>query len=1539
MKVNSKKTNFAVIDSDITPMDITDTDLLSEYSAEVIEFAKKLKGQHEKNNETGSQYFTDKYYLDYAQKYLTNLQTARNNSHLALVLYDMNNSVPDPEWSEFSYEEIIAMADNGVNVPKNVLGWAKAQQESDVTAYVIVSDNAENDDNSSTSEVAGESDINKLRAQAQSYITRANKEQKKAVEEAEKIENSVEEAKTQKSKFESKAKDTTQNTKNISAEYMELAAKKASGQITPTEIARLNQLKGQIGVQETEGARLKQEGAILDDFLNSIDTFNETQENAMKLSKEAKDAGINFGQLDKTYSDRQISHAVNNFQTSSIGTLDDLMAGISDGTISETTIIKAKDFEQIGEDVNKIVQESKSSDIVKFAQTQENSQNTEENTTTSNPNQTAGTLIKSTPTDEYSATKANDAYADYNKSNKSKAADKMAEKESSDLDNVKTQAGYGPDVAGEIKTAGMVNTGVGAVGAVAAGAFMGFNAMATVLIPTNITNTALTLTSMGTLAINNSNVKKTKEILKKNQKTLTTEMKNLQKAATDLEKAHEANVALGEILYSQAKELEEKTQDYIIQFMTKAEEKSQKAETNENNTQGTQQGQAQEELQDPFAGERTALAGQMDNLAQKDAMIFDKSKTPLKRTNKAEINAAKSVTSLGNQNKKLEEANKVNKTQSILSVATGGISLVIGAMGLIKGFKQIATGKGEILSGTPMLASPDPVTKAAGTALIVKGVADVAKGTYGVAVSTAALITGGAAGIAGAGGLILSNQIKGNIKDNKNTVKTEGKEISQQRKLYLRIKKAMAKSKQAKVPQIAAQSQAIAQAQGMLSSSDENSAVTNNNTQPLNQKTNNTQTKTSNTPQTQSSNTADVLTSPAAKQTSKEISNTQPNNNFQINVTNPVINSVNVEIQNNKTGSKKENKTKLQTNIAPTETGENKDNKNIQEKDNKIREQKNIENKQDLKKTNPNITQKTKEEKTQQTEKDKKDNIADKKEQNGLEKTEPNDAKKLEDEKTPKTEKNKKDNIADKKEQNGLVKTEPNDAKKLEDEKNQQTEKDKEDNIADKKEQNGLVKTEPNDAKKLEDEKTPKTEKDKEDNITDKKEQNGLVKTEPNDAEKLEDEKTPKTEKDKEDNITDKKEKNGLVKTEPNDAKKLEDEKNQQTEKDKKDNIADKKEQNGLVKTEPNDAKKLEDEKTQQTEKDKKDNITDKKEQNGLVKTEPNNAPEDENNLIKPENKDKNIDNNEPLTDIAEPTTNTQENTETGSKIENTSAGLNVLPQQIAPNNNKQVLAKPELDTNTTEDKTKEKLPSDKRLEKTENKSDEEKVLLKDKNIKAANNLNQPENKDEDKNSVNPSKVKNVEVKSKVEPKKPEFNQAPQKASETEVIPIKDNDGRTVNLTNDRIQPHTNKKFEETKLKDEENLRKTKEDQNKKELAKNINDTNTEILKEAIIAQIEGVVNKNDDFEGKNPTETNTIISNQIDAINSLKQRFASIDDRSENISASATVNANPKDRVHTDDKADKKLARFNNDSIIESKKKRKKVVAVSEAFGGSTKR
>ena len=1263
MKVNSKKTHFARIDNDITPMDITDTDLLANYSAEVIEFAKKLKGQHEKGNTSGTQRFTDKYYLDYAQRYIVNLHTAQNNARLVYALHNMNNSVPDPEWSEYSYEEIIAMADNGVNVPPNVLGWAKAQQESDVISYIIVSDNAENDDNSSTSEVSGEDDINKLQAQATSYITRANKQQKKVVEKAIIIEQSVQEVKHKKTKFEKRAIDTVQDTKNIEAELKTLEEKKNLGTLTPTEMARYKELVQMLGSEASRTLELQREGIILNDFLDSIDDFNENKSLALKLSKEAKDAGINFGQLNKIYNTKNITHATNNFQMLSLGTLEDLMSGISNDFISDITIMKSKDFEQIGEDADKLVQNSNPAKTISFAK-KETKTNESEQEETSATDQATGILIKSNPSNMYSMTKANDAYADYNKSENDKIATQKAEKESSDLDNVETEAGYGPDIAGGIKTSGMVNTAAGGIAAMAAGTFMNFNAMATMLIPTNITNTALTLTSMATLAINNSNVKKTKGILNGNEKTLDNEMKNLEKEQDRITKEHEANLALGEILYAQAKELDEKTQEYILNLVTKAEEKQAKSQ---NNSEVEQDNKNQETLQieDPNAGQRLALAGQMDKLAQEDAKVFTKTKTPLKRAEKAEINAAKSLSSFNNQNKQLDGGNKVNKTQSILSVATGGLSLIIGVVGLFKGQKLIATGTKDITTGTSMLGNP--YTSAIGALLIAKGARDVSKGVYGVGVSTLALISGGAAGLAGAGGLILTNQVKGNVKDNSKTALSESKHNQQQRKLYLQIKKAMAKSKQAKVPQIAAQSPEIAQIQGATLSSSQDSSPKNSsgNNNFGNIASNNMQKKTFATSNTiNAANTAENLVSPAAKKSDSTI---------------PVQ------------SRKQTDSADITSQTIPTTPQITSANNNINNEDNE----------------------------------------------------------------------NSNNKIS------------------------------------------------------------------------------GIVSNNKNKTIMSKDTDNPK-------------------------------------------NI------------EPNDNTDINPEET---------------------KVDEENVPE---NL---ENKD----------EVAkEPEESTDNNIDNGDQNDN-------IPALVTPNRNNRIQKNVAPKTEIPTDKTTENLPQDKRLENATPLSYEEKMLLKEKNVKAAKHLNQAENKDEDKISVVPSQVKDVDIKPKEEPKKPEFYQVPQNAPKIEVVPIKDNNGRTVNLSTDRIQTHTNRKFEEIKLKDEENLKKTKEEQKQKELANNINNTNTEVLKNTILGQIEIIANNDGEFEDKNPTETNTIISNQIDMINSLKQRFASIDDRSENISASATVNANPKDRIHTDDKADKKLARFNNDSIIESKKKRKKVVAVSEAFGGKT--
>ena len=51
--------------------------------------------------------------------------------------------------------------------------------------------------------------------------------------------------------------------------------------------------------------------------------------------------------------------------------------------------------------------------------------------------------------------------------------------------------------------------------------------------------------------------------------------------------------------------------------------------------------------------------------------------------------------------------------------------------------------------------------------------------------------------------------------------------------------------------------------------------------------------------------------------------------------------------------------------------------------------------------------------------------------------------------------------------------------------------------------------------------------------------------------------------------------------------------------------------------------------------------------------------------------------------------------------------------------------------------------------------------------------------------------------------------------------------------------------------------------------------------------------------------------------------------------SAAASANTNTANSYESDDKVDRKLARFNNDSIIESKKKKKKVQGVSASARG----
>ena len=189
MKISSRKTNFGVIDDTTKSSAIDDSQIISfaknsgigdssesdsdylDYvrnnCADIIRYAQQLKAQHEND----STQYTDNFYLEYAKRAIGIRTVQICNAHYQ-VMKQMSGEITDPQWSGYSYEEILQMANNGYNIPKDVLTWAQSQQELDLTDYVVISNN---EDNSAQENSQLDSDINKLNNDTRKNIIKANK--------------------------------------------------------------------------------------------------------------------------------------------------------------------------------------------------------------------------------------------------------------------------------------------------------------------------------------------------------------------------------------------------------------------------------------------------------------------------------------------------------------------------------------------------------------------------------------------------------------------------------------------------------------------------------------------------------------------------------------------------------------------------------------------------------------------------------------------------------------------------------------------------------------------------------------------------------------------------------------------------------------------------------------------------------------------------------------------------------------------------------------------------------------------------------------------------------------------------------------------------------------------------------------------------------------------------------------------------------------------------------------------------------------------
>lgn len=339
---------------------------LDKFDEKVIERAKELKAKQIALGTQATHNYTDAYYLEYAKSLelrdiigrLREIHKNRANQ------YEIN----EMEWAQYSYEEIIQMENDGYDIPQDVLMWAHAQQQSDVTDYIVVADSTETDDASSTGEEISTDELSNMRAQSLkdiANIEKAEKETQKTVIEYRRAEKKAKKIQDDK---QDNYIDSMKEIKTLTDEWKELNDKKEGGKLTKEEEKRLKFLNKQInGADGKLMKEMKVANAELDDFLTNLDILNDKIDSNIELSTETIQNATDLSNLEKQYNPTKLPYVNKGIRFNGMGLSSSSLYGIRVEDISNVAMKKAKDFEVVSNDLITYLDSDESTKLVDFA--------------------------------------------------------------------------------------------------------------------------------------------------------------------------------------------------------------------------------------------------------------------------------------------------------------------------------------------------------------------------------------------------------------------------------------------------------------------------------------------------------------------------------------------------------------------------------------------------------------------------------------------------------------------------------------------------------------------------------------------------------------------------------------------------------------------------------------------------------------------------------------------------------------------------------------------------------------------------------------------------------------------------------------------------------------------------------------------------------------------------------------------------------------------------------------------------------------------
>ncbi len=318
------------------------------------------------------------YYIKLAQNF--NIESLMKSSLAISKNRIIGCPIQDSKWAGFSYEEIIEMENNGCVIPQEVLAWAHAQQEADVTNYIIISDNTTSDDETSKED----NDINSLKKKVQQYVTQSEN----AIETSEKLFEEftlkTEKANQIKKEKEDTYKDQMSEISELTKEWKQLDEKNKSGSLNESEKKRYTELGKQLnGSNGTKMKEVKNTQKELDDFLDSIDGMNTQVTQNTQLSNDTTNAAKELSKLTRHFANFVMPHDKKENVVDN-GLLSNSLQNVKGDEIAITALKTVENLDETTNEINDTLSDSANVELAEFSneysdlasKTEENTKNT-----------------------------------------------------------------------------------------------------------------------------------------------------------------------------------------------------------------------------------------------------------------------------------------------------------------------------------------------------------------------------------------------------------------------------------------------------------------------------------------------------------------------------------------------------------------------------------------------------------------------------------------------------------------------------------------------------------------------------------------------------------------------------------------------------------------------------------------------------------------------------------------------------------------------------------------------------------------------------------------------------------------------------------------------------------------------------------------------------------------------------------------------------------------------------------------------------------